>query len=88
MKMFLTRMGVGSKVVVTGDVTQIDLPDVPAAALWMRCTFSRTWMALHSAFYGEGCCPPSSGAGDHQGLRSGCAPGQALKPTRKAAIAA
>ncbi|MDL2219299.1 PhoH family protein [Ruminococcaceae bacterium OttesenSCG-928-O06] len=27
MKMFLTRMGVGSRVVVTGDVTQIDLPD-------------------------------------------------------------
>ena len=26
-KMFLTRMGVGSKVVVTGDVTQVDLPD-------------------------------------------------------------
>ena len=26
MKMFLTRMGFGSKVVVTGDVTQIDLP--------------------------------------------------------------
>ena len=27
MKMFLTRMGDGSKVVVTGDLTQIDLPD-------------------------------------------------------------
>ena len=27
MKMFLTRMGDGSKAVVTGDVTQIDLPD-------------------------------------------------------------
>lgn len=27
MKMFLTRMGFNSKVVVTGDVTQIDLPD-------------------------------------------------------------
>ena len=27
MKMFLTRMGFGSRVVVTGDVTQIDLPD-------------------------------------------------------------
>lgn len=27
MKMFLTRMGNGSKIVVTGDVTQIDLPD-------------------------------------------------------------
>ncbi|MGN0974726.1 MAG: PhoH family protein, partial [Gemmiger sp.] len=27
MKMFLTRMGAGSHVVVTGDVTQVDLPD-------------------------------------------------------------
>ncbi|HZK34870.1 MAG TPA: PhoH family protein [Bacillota bacterium] len=26
MKMFLTRMGVGSKAIITGDVTQIDLP--------------------------------------------------------------
>ncbi len=26
MKMFLTRMGTGSKIIVTGDVTQIDLP--------------------------------------------------------------
>jgi phosphate starvation-inducible PhoH-like protein len=26
MKMFLTRLGFGSKAVVTGDVTQIDLP--------------------------------------------------------------
>ena len=26
MKMFLTRFGEGSKVIVTGDVTQIDLP--------------------------------------------------------------
>ena len=27
MKMFLTRLGHGSKVVITGDITQIDLPD-------------------------------------------------------------
>lgn len=27
MRMFLTRMGMGSKIVVTGDVTQVDLPD-------------------------------------------------------------
>jgi phosphate starvation-inducible PhoH-like protein len=27
MKMFLTRLGFGSRIVVTGDVTQIDLPD-------------------------------------------------------------
>lgn len=33
MKMFLTRMGVGSKVVVTGDVTQIDLPDKSRSGL-------------------------------------------------------
>ncbi|HCO38727.1 MAG TPA: phosphate starvation-inducible protein PhoH, partial [Aquificaceae bacterium] len=26
MKMFLTRIGFGSKVVITGDITQIDLP--------------------------------------------------------------
>ena len=26
MKMFLTRMGIGSKIVVAGDITQIDLP--------------------------------------------------------------
>jgi phosphate starvation-inducible PhoH-like protein len=33
MKMFLTRMGAGSKVVVTGDVTQIDLPNKTASGL-------------------------------------------------------
>ncbi len=26
MKMFLTRMGEGSKIVVSGDITQVDLP--------------------------------------------------------------
>lgn len=33
MKMFLTRMGTNSKVVVTGDVTQIDLPDKARSGL-------------------------------------------------------
>jgi phosphate starvation-inducible protein PhoH and related proteins len=33
MKMFLTRLGFGSKVVVTGDVTQIDLPDGQVSGL-------------------------------------------------------
>ena len=27
MKMFLTRLGFGSKIIITGDITQIDLPD-------------------------------------------------------------
>ncbi len=33
MKMFLTRLGFGSKVVITGDVTQIDLPDDKVSGL-------------------------------------------------------
>ena len=33
MKMFLTRMGFGSKVVITGDVTQIDLPSDKVSGL-------------------------------------------------------
>ncbi|WP_084611505.1 PhoH family protein [Tomitella biformata] len=33
MKMFLTRLGFGSKVVVTGDVTQIDLPGAARSGL-------------------------------------------------------
>ncbi len=32
MKMFLTRMGFGSRMVVTGDITQIDLPMQPGGA--------------------------------------------------------
>src|SRR5689334_7489822 len=33
MKMFLTRLGFGSKMVVTGDITQVDLPDGTASGL-------------------------------------------------------
>lgn len=33
MKMFLTRIGFGSKVVITGDITQIDLPDDKVSGL-------------------------------------------------------
>lgn len=33
MKMFLTRLGFGSKIVITGDVTQIDLPDEKVSGL-------------------------------------------------------
>ncbi|MDP8237909.1 MAG: PhoH family protein [Candidatus Hatepunaea meridiana] len=33
MKMFLTRLGVGSNAVLTGDLTQIDLPDPAASGL-------------------------------------------------------
>ncbi|MCD8095715.1 MAG: PhoH family protein [Ruminococcus sp.] len=33
MKMFLTRLGFGSKIVITGDITQIDLPDSKRSGL-------------------------------------------------------
>ena len=33
MKMFLTRIGFGSKVVITGDITQIDLPEDKVSGL-------------------------------------------------------
>ena len=33
LKMFLTRLGFGSKIVITGDVTQIDLPDDKVSGL-------------------------------------------------------
>jgi phosphate starvation-inducible PhoH-like protein len=33
MKMFLTRLGFGSRMVVTGDITQVDLPDVRYSGL-------------------------------------------------------
>ena len=33
MKMFLTRLGIGSKIVVTGDLTQTDLPDGKSSGL-------------------------------------------------------
>ena len=33
MKMFLTRLGFNSKAIITGDVTQIDLPDTKRSGL-------------------------------------------------------
>ena len=43
MKMFLTRLGFNSKMVVTGDVTQIDLPARAATpGWWWSPTSSRT----------------------------------------------
>ena len=38
MKMFLTRLGFGSKAVVTGDITQTDLPDKKRSGLVQATT--------------------------------------------------
>ena len=49
MKMFLTRLGFGSKIVITGDVTQIDLPDGKPSGL-------REAMRVLSRVEGVGIC--------------------------------
>jgi phosphate starvation-inducible PhoH-like protein len=42
MQMFLTRLGFGSRVVVTGDVTQVDLPrDQPSGLIQVRTILDR-----------------------------------------------
>ncbi|MFM2072576.1 MAG: hypothetical protein RLZZ623_2839 [Actinomycetota bacterium] len=40
MKMFLTRIGFGSKVVVTGDTTQVDVPDGRSGLLGLEATLT------------------------------------------------
>ena len=45
MKMFLTRLGFGSKIVITGDVTQIDLPDGKPSGLREAMRVLKRWRA-------------------------------------------
>jgi len=40
MKMFLTRIGFGSKVVVTGNTTQVDVPDGRSGLLGLEHTLA------------------------------------------------
>ena len=50
MKMFLTRLGFGSKVVVTGDITQVDLPGRRQSGLRARrCRSSTASTDIHFA---------------------------------------
>ena len=70
MKMFLTRLGYDSKAVVTGDVTQIDLPTTARAAWSRRCassTASRASASWSSRMQGRRA--PSPGPVDHSRLR-------------------
>ena len=46
MKMFLTRIGFGSRAVVTGDTTQVDLPRGQASGLLEACRILRTVRGL------------------------------------------
>ena len=71
MKMFLTRMGFGSKAVVTGDITQTDLPKQQLSGLQARDERAagrrrRRVHALHVA----GRRAPSARAAHRAGLRA------------------
>jgi phosphate starvation-inducible PhoH-like protein len=49
LKMFLTRMGRNAKFVITGDVTQVDLPDATAQGCCPPCTCCARWKASPSS---------------------------------------
>ena len=53
MKMFLTRMGTGSKVVLTGDVTQIDLPDKARSGLVDALQVLKNVQGIAMMFFSE-----------------------------------
>jgi hypothetical protein len=66
MKMFLTRMGVNSRAVITGDITQIDLKD-PQPRAWCasrassaRCRTSSSSTSIPRTWCGTAWCATSS----------------------------
>ncbi len=53
MKMFVTRMGFNSKTVITGDITQIDLPNTRKSGLLEAMDILRNVEGLSFNFFGE-----------------------------------
>jgi phosphate starvation-inducible protein PhoH and related proteins len=53
MKMFLTRLGFGSKAVVTGDITQIDLPNPKASGLVEALTVVKDVEGIGFVFFDD-----------------------------------
>ena len=74
MKMFLTRLGFESKAVITGDVTQIDLPDNSGRPDRGRPPALEHPRDFVSLFHRGRRRAPSPGAADHQGLRRRATP--------------
>jgi phosphate starvation-inducible PhoH-like protein len=54
MKMFLTRLGFNSKAVITGDVTQIDLPTARRSGLLEAIDILKNVQGLHFAYFDDG----------------------------------
>ena len=79
MKMFLTRLGFGSKAVVTGDVTQIDLPPGRMSGLVEALQGRRRHRGhRHDPLRRSRRRPPPARAADRQGLRDVRKPDQIL----------
>jgi phosphate starvation-inducible PhoH-like protein len=53
MKMFLTRMGFGSKVVITGDITQVDLPNGTASGLIQIQAILKSVQGIKFVYFSE-----------------------------------
>jgi phosphate starvation-inducible PhoH-like protein len=54
MKMFLTRMGFNSKAVITGDITQIDLPSARRSGLLQAIDILKDVDGLAFCYFNEG----------------------------------
>ena len=70
MKMFLTRLGFSSKAVITGDITQIDLPgDKHSGLIEAQPDSQRHRRHLLHHLHRDRRGPAPPGSGDHPGLR-------------------
>jgi hypothetical protein len=74
MKMFLTRIGIGSKAVITGDLTQVDLPAARRAAWSRPQVLKPTCAASPSPLPGRGRGASPAGGTHRRCLRNSCAP--------------
>lgn len=68
-KMFLTRLGMNAKMVITGDVTQIDLPHTVTSGLVQALRVLRNVNGVGLCSLRKRHCPPSSCAADSGGIR-------------------
>ena len=61
MKMFLTRLGESSRMAITGDPSQIDLPFGAKSGLTVRLTYLTASRISALSNSGQRCCTPPSG---------------------------
>jgi phosphate starvation-inducible protein PhoH and related proteins len=54
MKMFVTRLGFNSKAVITGDITQIDLPNAKRSGLLEAIDILKNVQGLSFAYFDDG----------------------------------